>query len=590
MTTIEEVKQKLSIVDVVGQYVSLKKSGRNYKGVCPFHSENTPSFMVSEELGIFKCFGCNQGGDIFKFTQEIEGIDFNEALKKLAERAGVEIKNTGQDPQAAKRKILYEINHLTSEFYYYLLTKHPAGVPGLEYLTVKRKLTLETIKNFKLGFAPNSWDILYQFLYKKKYTAEDMADAGVIVKRANGSGYIDKFRNRVVFPFISVDDKVVGFTGRALGDEKPKYLNTSETLVFHKSSFIYGLDKAKTFIKKEGALMVEGNMDVVTPHQFGIKNTVAVSGTSLTISQLKILYRYSQDITFCFDSDTAGSSATLRAIEMADTEGFNVKIALLPKPFKDIDELSHANLDETHRMIREAIPAFDYYLISALKSNDKRTANGKKRIIELLMPIYAKISSKVVLEHYLKKVSEELDVDISLLHSYVKNGGVIEKEAVIPTKEYGIKPHPFDYHKSPEAYIIALLIKAPIDNIRPFLYGEDRNSLNENDFTDEGLEKLFESLKEYFSGVKRDFDIKYFTSSLGDEKKKLVEDLYLWDLDYAVNDPKILNQELEVTFARLRDLSIKRRRKELTLQIKQAEFEKDDKLVKKLSKEFEDLF
>ena len=223
MDTINEIKQKIDIVDLVGSYVSLKKAGRNYKGICPFHSENTPSFMVSPELQIFKCFGCGEAGDIFKFVEKIEGIEFSATLEQLAVKAGIKLEKKDYDPESAKRKELYQINSLTAKYYHYILTKHPQGKIGLDYLTQKRKLTLETIDFFQMGYAPDTWDSLHNFLKKQSIHENEMLDAGVISEKSSGDGYIDKFRGRVVFPSNGIYGNYVGFNVITILDRVPKY-------------------------------------------------------------------------------------------------------------------------------------------------------------------------------------------------------------------------------------------------------------------------------------------------------------------------------------------------------------------------------
>ena len=296
----EEIKQKINIVDLVNSYVSVKKSGRNYKGICPFHSEKTPSFMVSPELQIFKCFGCNEAGDIFSFIEKIEGVDFPTALEILAEKANVQSKKRENfDSERKSRKgIIFEINHLTLEYYHFILTKHKIGANALDYVKNKRKLTDETIEKFKIGYAPDSWTSLYDFLTRKKYGVNDLISAGVVVSGNKTGNYIDKFKGRVVFPMTDISGKVVGFMGRTIFDRDPKYLNTSDTEVFQKGTFLYGLDKSRVNIKKEGAIFVEGPMDVISASQAGVENVVASLGTSLTMGQLKVVSRYTKAITF----------------------------------------------------------------------------------------------------------------------------------------------------------------------------------------------------------------------------------------------------------------------------------------------------
>ncbi len=579
MDQIAEIKQKLDIVDIVGGYVSLKKSGRNYKGVCPFHAEDTPSFMVSPELQIFKCFGCNEGGDVFSFIQKIEGIDFPRALEKLADRAGIVLEKRALDPNLGKKKILYELNHLTSEFYHYLLTKHAVGKVGLEYLKGKRGLTDRTIKDFMLGYAPQELELLYKFLTKKKYKPEDILSSGLVIARSGGD-YVDRFRGRIVFTFTGLDGKIVGFTGRTIFDENPKYMNTPETLVFHKGSTVYALDKAKMSMKKEGAVFVEGNMDVISAHQHGLKNVVAVSGTSLTTDQLKLISRYTNDLTFCFDSDTAGDAAAHRAISMAEALDFNIRALLIPQGYKDLDEYLVKNPKETKNILNDAIPVYDFFLVSALKRNDKKQAIGKKIIMQELAPIFGRIRNLVTLDHYIKRISKELDLkEDTVLTMFktpldVKNASTQEFEA-----SSFIAPK-----RSPQEYILALLMKAPLDTAQSVLY-----KLGQEDFPDDNIKNIFSTLKSYLTDLKGSFRIGKFIPKLDENLRSMAEDLYLWDLEHIISESRILTGEIDRTFERVKKERIRGELRELSEKISQAELEKDSSAVKKLSEKFKNL-
>lgn len=579
MDQIAEIKQKLDIVDVVGGYVSLKKSGRNYKGVCPFHAEDTPSFMVSSELQIFKCFGCNEGGDVFSFIQKIEGIDFPRALEKLADRAGIVLEKKALDPNSGKKKILYELNHLTSEFYHYLLTKHAVGKVGLDYLKGKRGLTDQTIRSFMLGYAPREWDLLYKFLVKKKYKSEDILSSGLVIARSNG-GYVDRFRGRIIFPFTGLDGKIIGFTGRTVFDENPKYMNTSETLVFHKGSTIFALDKAKVSMKKEGVVFVEGNMDVISAHQNGLKNVVAVSGTSLTTDQLKLISRYTNDITFCFDSDTAGDAAAHRAISMAEALDFNIRALLIPQGYKDLDEYLVKNPKGTKNILDNAIPVYDFFLVSALKRNDKKQAIGKKMIMQELAPIFGRIKNPVTLDHYIKRISKELDLKEDTVLTMFKTPLDIQSSN---TQEFEISSF-IAPKRSPQEYILALLMKAPLDTAQSVLY-----KLGQEDFPDDNIKSIFSALKSYFTDLKGSFRIGKFVPKLDENLRNIAQDLYLWDLEHIISESHILVGEIDRTFERVKKERIRGELKELSEKISQAETENDLSAVKKLSEKFKNL-
>src|SRR3989344_1434082 len=463
MDQVDEVKQKTDIVSLISEYIELKKAGRNYKALCPFHGEKTHSFMVSPELQIYKCFGCGESGDMFSFVEKTEGIEFPQALEKLAERAGIELEKMRPDPDKGKRQVVYEINHLTAEYYHFVLTKHKVGKNALDYLTKERKFTANTIESFKLGYAPDSWDGLISLLAKRKYSVSDILASCVVVAKKSGDGYLDKFKGRIIFPFTGIDGNVVGFSGRTVFDREPKYINTSETLVFHKSSFLYGLDKAKVGIRKKGAVFVEGPTDVISSYQAGVDNVVATSGTALTTGHLKIISRFTKDITFCFDSDSAGFSAVDRAIELAEKEDFNLRVAIIPEKYKDLDEFIKSGPKDLFSFFDGAVSVYDFFLTLVLKRYNKNDPIGKKKIVQELVPIYSRITDPVTLNHYTKRLSEAVSIDQTTVTNLLKGKAV----SGFDTREEQIGDKGSDSEetkgKSPGEYILALLMKAPLD-------------------------------------------------------------------------------------------------------------------------------
>lgn len=583
MDTISEIKQKIDIVDLVGSYVSLKKAGRNYKGLCPFHSENTPSFMVSPELQIFKCFGCGEAGDIFKFVQKIEGVEFSTALEQLAQKAGVKLEKRDYDPESSKRKQLYHINSLTARYYHYILTKHPQGKKGLEYLTQKRKLKPETIEFFQLGYAPDTWDSLLKFLKKQNIHENEMLDAGVITERSSGGGYIDKFRGRIIFPFKGIDGKIVGFNGRTIFDREPKYLNTTETAIFHKGSFLFNLANAKVDIKKEGAVIVEGQMDVITAYQAGIKNVIASSGTALAESQFKLLQRYTNDLTFCLDSDTAGVNAVYRAVEIAEKLGFNIKVAIIPPAYKDLDEIIKDSPSKAKKVIKDAVDVYDFYISSTLKANSKESALGKKLILETLVPIFSKIRNPVIIDHYSKILAAELNLSEDTINTMFKAGSANSYAESIPDEN---DKTPLLSRDNPEGYFLALLFKSDIDTMRKYAY-----KMDVEDFTNPIVVNIFQLLASYLKENRKSFNIKQIIKRAEEGYGDNISELYLWDFDGIIDfeSPQILEREIESVFKRIKRDSAKRSVKVLTEQIKVAELEKNWDLVLKLTKKVEKL-
>ncbi len=584
--TVNEIKQKLSIVDLVSRYVSLKKSGNNYKGSCPFHGENTPSLMVSPELQIFKCFGCGEGGDIFSFFQKIEGVDFHDSLVRLGEMVGVEVSREQPDYLKGKN-ILYQINEASAEFYNFLLVKHPAGKPGLDYLTGKRRLDLATIDSFSLGYAPKQWDLLYQYLLKKKFLTQDMLEAGVILTKSSGQGFIDRFRGRVMFPFTGIDGKVLGFNGRTIFDEQPKYVNTSSTKVFNKSAFLYGLNIAKVDIKKHGILLVEGQMDVITAFKYGIKHVVASSGTALTSGQLKILARYSNTLVFCYDSDNAGVMAIHRGIELAEKEGFEIYVSPMPAKYTDLDQFLNDDPAKAKEVVSTPVPFYDFVISMALSRHDKHSYLGKNQILQDVAPYLSKTQNPVIFDSNVKTLSESLDLSEDVVKQALTSPSA---ETKLPeNKQTGptIDKAPI-YDKTSEfpleEYMLALIIKAPLGTAQALTY-----KLAKKDFSSEILQSVFTELKSYLIGRKRKIDINHFVSRFDDQVAGLLKELYLTNLGKAEDDDSAFLLEVEKTFKRLKKEKVKKELKEVAKKIKEAEKDKNSEELKDLLQRFKQL-
>ncbi|OGC45234.1 DNA primase [candidate division WWE3 bacterium RBG_19FT_COMBO_34_6] len=581
MDPVSQIKQSLDITDVVGSYVSLKKSGKNYKGLCPFHSEDTPSFMVSPEIQIYKCFGCGEGGDMFSFVEKIEGVDFARALELLADKAGIKIEKGYYDPNKEKKIKIHEINNITAKFYNFLLTKHQIGKEGLNYLHEKRKIKDVIIKDFMLGYAPNRWSSLYDFLKKKGFADDDLLLSGVVIKKSSGEGFIDKFRGRIIFPLIAEDGKVVGFNGRDIVGKDPKYLNTAETLVFNKGSFLYGLNKSKLEVKKSGAILVEGPVDVINSCQHGITNVIASSGTALTTIQLKIIARYTQDIYFCFDSDAAGRSAIVRALDLTNSLNFNTHVISIPEPYKDLDEILTKDKKLALQVVKHPVPIYDFYLSDAFKKFDKTTAYGKKQIANFLMPIFSRIKDSVVADHYIKKLAEEIQIrEESLRQTTSKN---IQDRKEIPENVTGKEENNIS-ERSTEEYLLALILKQDLDTMGLTVY-----KLEASDFQKDTNKDIFSKLVVYIDSKPDEFDIKYFTGSFSEDLKNYILDLYLWDFADTASSQVLFEREIEATILRIKKDTIKRELKNISAQIKMAELDNNSEKIKDLSERFSEL-
>lgn len=410
MDDVDLIKQKIDVGDLIGSYIPVKRAGRNLKALCPFHNEKTPSFVISPERQIWHCFSCGKGGDIFTFIEEYERLDFSESLKLLADRAGVKLKKTVFKTQQEETKgKIYEINHLSSQYYHYLLLKHKSGRQALSYVVEKRGLSKALLETFLIGFAPGEGHALTSYLLKKKgYTKEELIEAGVATER-NGRLY-DFFQNRIIFPIQDSRGNIVAFSGRGMTDQAiPKYINTKETPVYIKGDTVFGLFQAKEAMKKEGkVLLMEGEFDTITSFKEGITNTVAVKGTALTENQIRLLKRYVQKIVFCFDTDPAGTEAQRRSISLIAREGINAGV-VIPPSGKDPDELLRENPSLFKKAIKEEVNIYDYIINTAAQNQDPETVEGKQHILTRTLPYLTGIENEIVKEHYFKKLGELLN-------------------------------------------------------------------------------------------------------------------------------------------------------------------------------------
>ena len=422
MDQVEEIKGKTDIVELIQEYVPLKRAGRNYKGLCPFHGEKTPSFMVNPELQIFKCFGCGEGGDAYSFLQRIEGMEFGEALRNLADRVGVKLVSYRPSQQEELKDTLLQTNYLAGEYYHYVLTKHNLGIQAREYLK-DRGVTNEAIEIFKLGFAPEGWDFLLSYLSGKKgFKEEDIERAGLAIKSQSDKetkkqSYYDRFRNRIMFPLNNPRGQTVGFSGRVMpgADEKAggKYVNTPETEIYHKSGILYGYDLARSAIKAENtSVLVEGQMDVIGSWQAGVPNSVGVGGTALTDRQIELLKRVGETVIMALDADQAGDAAARKGIEAAGKTGLIVKVVDIRKgrKYKDPGEWATDDPDGWKEAVKKAVVVYDFYLDSAVSRHGLDVV-GKTRIGRELLPIWRNIEDEIVKAHYVKKLAEVLGVE-----------------------------------------------------------------------------------------------------------------------------------------------------------------------------------
>lgn len=419
--TIEAVRTSSDIVDVVGEYVRLKKQGSNYFGLCPFHSEKTPSFSVNPDMGIFKCFGCGAGGDVFQFVMREEGLTFPEAVRTLADNAGVELPEERETDREriSEAEAIYTALRFAARYYYHELTQTDPGKEALSYLR-DRGYSKGTITRFGIGYAPDRWDGLLRAAEAHHVGAEVLEQAGLVIERKGKSGYYDRFRNRLVFPILSHVGKVLGFGGRILdaASKQPKYINSPETRVYNKSRVLYGLYQAKHTIRKhEEALLVEGYTDVISLHQAHVQHAVASSGTSLTREQVRLLSRYARRIVLIFDADAAGTGAAKRGIEVVLPEGLSVYVVELPAG-EDPDSFVRAEGASLERYLEEHRSDFVTYLHDvAAREGVLSTPEGEAENMHAIVNAVALLPDPLMQESYLRRASDVLGVPAARLHS-----------------------------------------------------------------------------------------------------------------------------------------------------------------------------
>lgn len=505
----EEIKSRLSVEDVVGQYVELKRAGRNLKGRSPWGVDKTPSFMVSPEKGIWHDFSANKGGDIFTFVMEVEGIGFREALEKLAAQAGVDISRyRGGDPNVTKRKLrAKEALTLATKYYQACLVRNREVC---EYVFYKRNLNRATVAEFKIGYSPASGAALLEVLKKRGFTKHELEVAGLLNQYGK-----DMFRDRMMVPFIDTTGNVIGFTARILGKGEPKYLNTSDTILFNKSRFIFGLHEAKESIRRNGfVVIVEGNMDVISSHQAGVKEAVATSGTAMTEQHLKILSNLTSDIRLAYDGDEAGVKATERAIMLAGDLGINLTVISDYHGAKDPDELIQKDPALWQQAVTKNTPAVDWLLSKYEEKLNLRTAIGKKQYSDVAIKLLSYVKDEIERASYEKKVADKLEVEVEILR---EKGDRLNKKLEQSPRRYLKQPKTTiksDKLKKYEDSILALAIYGDTSDMDlPFDIPDDQARLSE-------LELVFSKDHEGIKSPDYDKEMKELLALYNSEQRK----------------------------------------------------------------------
>lgn len=505
----EEIKSRLAVEDVVGQYVELKRAGRTLKGRSPWGVDKTPSFMVSPEKGIWHDFSANKGGDIFTFIMEVEGIGFREALEKLAAQAGVDLaKYRGGDPQVSRKKArAREALALATKYYQACLVR---SKNVCEYVFYQRNLNRRTVEEFKIGYSPASGKALITALKKRGFSEEELDTAGLLNRFKS-----DMFRDRMMVPFIDTTGNVIGYTARILGKGEPKYLNTPETLLFNKSRFIFGLYQAKESIRRNGfVVIVEGNMDVISSHQAGVKEAVATSGTAMTEQHLKALSNLTSDIRLAYDGDAAGIKATERAIMLAGDLGIDLTVISDYHGAKDPDELIQKDPKLWQAAVNKSVPAVDWLLKKYEETVDLSSAPGKRKYSDVALKLLDYVKDEIERASYEEKVAKKLDVDVAVLR---EKGERLSKKLEQSGKKYLKKPKTeikSDTIKKLENSLLALKIFGGVSKIQiPLEIPEDDTRLAE-------LELIFNSEHQLSESADYDREAKELLGRYREEVKK----------------------------------------------------------------------
>ena len=422
-TVKEEIKKTANIIEVIGQYVQLKKRGLNYSGLCPFHSEKSPSFTVNEEKQIFHCFGCQKGGDVFTFLMEYHNISFFQSLKDLAEHYNIPLpQNRNFSAERKKSEIeeqLFEVNEHAAEYFHHVLIKSHDGKPGKDYFS-KRNLTEETISLFRLGYAINKWDGLTRHLRSINISPELGLKAGLLVSK-DGGKYYDRFRGRIIFPIININSRIIGFGGRILDNSLPKYINSPETPIYHKGESLYGLDSASKNIRGQNqAIIVEGYMDLLVLRQHGFSNVVATLGTALTGNQIRRLKGYSKHVIVLFDADNAGRLAAMKSFPLFLKEGLSAKVLVLPDNEDPDSFVNNHGSEEFEKLLKTAAPIFDFYLDQVIACMDDGV-DGRIKTLKEVVPLFLDIEQKAVRLLYVKEFSEKTGISEAIVWEELKH-------------------------------------------------------------------------------------------------------------------------------------------------------------------------
>ncbi len=564
MSQIQQVKAAVDLIEIISERLDLKRSGRNWRGLCPFHSEKTPSFFVSEEMQRYKCFGCGEAGDVFTFLEKYEGMTFSEALEYLAERAGITLQDYRPTAADAERVKLLEILDLAKEYYHFLLTEHEVGQPGRDYMK-QRGINQETAKLFQLGYAMPKWDGLVKYLHlKKKYDQELLVRSGLVI---NSRGrYYDRFRGRLMFPLKNHRGQVVGFSGRILDKaaKEAKYINTPETELYHKAELLFGYSELLQFIRKQNkVVVVEGELDVISSAQAHVNNIVAVKGSAFTEHHARYIKRVADQVLFALDMDQAGVTATKRAIPIAQAAGLELRVITLGQiggeGAKDPDELAKENPKAWREATRTSISAYQFLMDAALAAHDPSTPEGKREIIKELAEPLAEIAHEVEKDFYVKQLASLLKVKPAVVEQDIYQHGQApaKKKSRSRSQENATEPEDSRQAKL-ERYSWFLLLHS-----QPELMKERLKKLSQLEFYDHRLELIAAKL----AAVVAPPSLEVWSQTLPEDLQELLLDLYLQPQYQQIKDETEIDEEWQKTWPTVQAAQIQRQIAQITAEL-----------------------
>ncbi len=573
---VELVKSKIDIVEIIGERVILKKAGRHFKGLCPFHSEKSPSFIVSAERQSFKCFGCQEGGDVLTFMQKYDGYSFLEALEVLAKRVGVTLESYRPTSQDSHKKKLLEIMSLATEYYHYLLTKHQSGEEARQYLKA-RGINSEAIGQFYLGYAPNQWRSVSDFLInKKKYAPEELEAVGLVIRKDSNSFY-DRFRGRVMFPLKDHKGVVVGFSGRTLiKDEKEaKYINSPETMLYSKSRMLYGLWENREQIRKaDSIVLVEGELDVIPSWQVGVKNVAAIKGSAFTNDQAQLMTRFTKNVIMSLDSDSAGQEAIKRAVVIAENLDMSIRVVQITGG-KDPGDVATTNARSWKEMVGKAVLYWDFLIDSALTRNDPKTGAGASAISSEVIPALSQIANSVMRAHYVSDLAKKLKVPEESIYSEIERTNKRKELNILKQTVSSIEKGKVSRREELEEYLLAISLQF-FDQIKQNIPKIEIKWIEAL-----AVSKIFDRLMLF--DQKTSFKIQDFSKTLPSELQPILDETYLLDLS-RVEDPA---KEWERVLFEIQGMYVRAELKKLAAEI--AEAEKKGEVTEQLQARFVDL-